>query len=408
MMKDIMISMDKLEQMQGFLAKIEDDLVKRNRFFVDIEFIELLNRITSCIENNIEIGTVYFRAREYSKNIKEISERETFEGYDEEGSFVNKNTEWPNVGRMNPQGISVLYVSSGPLTAITEIHPYYGCIYSVATIKVIETLKVVDFSIDKAKLPSDLIDIFSILQERLSKGDKERDSVFTQYIASFCLNLGYDGIVFRSKYSDRIYHNEGLNVAIFNYEKTEPIASKLYSVAGVTTQIRPYYDRYSFGKADCIKELLEVAIEEISNTSDTCYNQIILKLLVENKHYWVLFVCAEKITIETERYDIVYGHGMINDSFCSMKTIVNNDVHNTGIKYYDKEITTQSEVAIPIIARGHSIGVINCESTEVSHFNRQMVDELENISEILGCLLIEKGYSEEMTISEIEQIRINF
>lgn len=234
------------------ISSIKENLEYRNRYFSDSGFLSRLRltfekstKIYASEDQNLKKASgaetiSFYRARNYTN--EEINQQKLtsdFQGYDKEGSFVNLKSRWASSGRMNPQGITVLYVASDERTAITELHPHLDEVYSVATIKIKkgETLKIADLS---QKLVDD--EFTEELTEAISMGNSEEDYVFPQYVASFCKSLGYDGIGYRSKYSlrDDVKHNRGINYTIFNYEKCEVLSSKLFRIGQVSVHYHPF------------------------------------------------------------------------------------------------------------------------------------------------------------------------
>lgn len=227
-----------------YMKNIRKNLQADNRFFTDDKFLECLGMIFRESEVDISEGTIFYRARTFDRNdIDESKLGTAFEGYTADRSFVNKSTKWSTFGRMNPQGISVLYVATDISTAITELHPYYEELFSVATIRAKDNLKVVDLSKSSSAIDDDFVRNVAIyVQEWVSGGNIEKDYVFPQYIASYCKHMGYDGIGYRSKYAARlkVRGGDGINYTIFNYDKCEVTGSKLYEINGVEVGIEKF------------------------------------------------------------------------------------------------------------------------------------------------------------------------
>lgn len=235
---------NKVEEAYLYLKKIRKVLQEDNRFFPDDMFTKYMDYIFREKEVIIPVGTNLYRARYIENEEIDKSKRGTsFEGYDAEGSFVNKDNGWPTYGRMNPQGISVLYVSTDERTAITELHPYVNAKYSVATIMVKENLRVVDLSKSDSGIIDDFVRPLSVLlQEKISEGSTNRHYILPQYVSSYCKYKEYDGICYRSKYATQTdcRSGKGINYTIFNYEKCVPTGSKIKLVDRVSVQIDDY------------------------------------------------------------------------------------------------------------------------------------------------------------------------
>lgn len=220
------------------------NLIRENRFFTDNYFLDSLEYIFRKKTIIKKRDQLLYRARRFeSENIDNKKLGEKFEGYDEEGSFVNKGNNWGSVGRMNPKGINVLYTSGDKRTCILELHPYYGEIYSVATIQVLNDLKIADLSREYSVHKDSFEEELSVLVQRnLSKGNGEEDYVFPQFVAAYCKKLGYDGIGYRSKYASKYdtQNGFGINYSIFNYDKCKAISSILMKVREMNVDISEY------------------------------------------------------------------------------------------------------------------------------------------------------------------------
>lgn len=206
--------------------------------------MNLSDKIFKEKEKYIDSGCLFYRARKIERekvDSKKIGTK--FAGYDAEGSFVNLINKWPSIGRMNPQGVYVLYVASDVRTAITELHPYAMELYSVAKINTKNQLRIADLSQSSSGNTDDFTRNASlIVQEWLSQRSSEDEYIFPQYVAAYCKSNGYDGIGFRSKYALKadIRENKGINYAIFNYNKCEAISSIVHTVNKISVSIEEY------------------------------------------------------------------------------------------------------------------------------------------------------------------------
>ncbi|EJV56387.1 hypothetical protein IEM_05269 [Bacillus cereus BAG6O-2] len=59
------------------------------------------------------------------------------------------------------------------------------------------------------------------------------NNILIQYIAKFINNLGYEGIKFNSS-----LYKKGRNITIFNYDKCEPVSSKLYEIDDICFEVK--------------------------------------------------------------------------------------------------------------------------------------------------------------------------
>ncbi len=232
-----------LRDVYAYISSVKSNLIADNRFFTDSKFLEYLKATFNESQRNIQAESEFYRARRYDYHYIDDEKIGTdFEGFDREASFVNLKSDWPSFGRMNPQGIQVLYMATDVRTAITELHPYLDEVFSVAKIKAKENLRIVDLSFSGSSIDDDFSRILSIyVQEWISQGFEERDYIFSQFIASYCKYLGYDGIGYKSKYAtrDNARRKLGVNYTVFNFKKCEVVESKLYRIDRVSIQVSP-------------------------------------------------------------------------------------------------------------------------------------------------------------------------
>lgn len=144
-------------------------------------------------------------------------------------------------GRTNPRGIAYLYLSTSKETAMHEVRPWTGSVLSTAIFKVVKDLKLVDFSKFYGKAHSPSL-ILSLLQEPTEEEIQESvwiriDNAFskpipnnedptkyipTQVIAELVKSKGYDGIAYKSVFSD------GFNIVLFDLKAASLIYCSIY------------------------------------------------------------------------------------------------------------------------------------------------------------------------------------
>ncbi len=138
-------------------------------------------------------------------------------------------------GRMNAEGIPVLYLCESLGTAVNEVRPHLGADVSVVCFETTSSLTVVDLTNRVERLSpfggSDISkswghrNFLRVLNERVSLPVSPFDSAIdylpTQYVAEFIKHLGYGGILYKSCFS-----KEHRNLAVF-CEKHWPTAFKL-------------------------------------------------------------------------------------------------------------------------------------------------------------------------------------
>lgn len=158
----------------------------------------------------------------------------TFQGFDAAGSGATPANRAPE-GRLNPRLISYLYTAEDADTAIYEIKPIILQGISLATIKPIKRLKVLDlckkFQPDTFKQDESVWyypSLMQIVSEKFSIPNHGDILAYlpTQYIAEYVKTiLGFDGIRFKSSLK-----NGGKNVVIFDEKLCEVTSSKVHYI----------------------------------------------------------------------------------------------------------------------------------------------------------------------------------
>lgn len=143
-------------------------------------------------------------------------------GYDEKGSDAAPS---PGAGRINPEGISYLYLADNIRTASLEVRPVISQYLSIAEIEVLEDINLFDFSkkyddSDELQKNWDNAIRLSVLSEYFSNSNYSGESAYlaTQYISEYIKNKKrkdgssmFDGLCFKSSL-DR----DGLNYVLFD------------------------------------------------------------------------------------------------------------------------------------------------------------------------------------------------
>jgi RES domain-containing protein len=152
-------------------------------------------------------------------------------------------------GRINPRGISYLYLSNNAETALSEVRPWLDKLITVGQFHLCKDVTVVDASQDKhgryfiserkIEEPSDKWesyvwrDINKSFSTPVSNGEEHRHYVQTQYLSECFKNAGYDGIMYRSSLT-----MDGYNIALFDPQNARLKAAGLYDIKSV---------KYEFG-----------------------------------------------------------------------------------------------------------------------------------------------------------------
>lgn len=223
---------------------LEDFVNKLKNNQIDDSFDNYLNDIVKEKIKIINKENILYRSRIYREidafvRYKDKTD-EVFKGYDEKNSFVKLSN--ISSGRMNHEDEICLYTASNINTSIFEVDPNCYSYVSVAEIKLLDNLKVIDFSKASSGIDDNFKRYLSILiQSRLSDGNGEDDYYLPRYIARKCKDYGFDGLIYKSRFSrDPKLFKDGVNYAIFSYEKCKAISSKLYFVRSFNIDAETY------------------------------------------------------------------------------------------------------------------------------------------------------------------------
>lgn len=224
---------------------------KTNRYVLDKHWRQFTDTVISTAakrEHTLKSGSTLARAR--------IGSREE-EYEDSKGDFSidfgplgRQDMEAPpphkaKDGRINPHGISYLYLSNDIETAILEVRPWLKQDVSVGFFKITKDLKCVDTSRDrkgtfiyigrgKPKLAPDTIEeyVWGGINDSFSRpvaaGDERTDYIPTQYLSECFKVAGYDGIIYKSSLTGK-----GYNIALFNPENARLQGAKVYSIESI-------------------------------------------------------------------------------------------------------------------------------------------------------------------------------
>lgn len=145
-------------------------------------------------------------------------------------------------GRANPEGIPRLYMAFDRHTAIAEVRPWIGSLVTVAFMKTVKDLKVVDCRSDGGRDPIYLegepneekreaavwAHVARAFREPVLRGDNRAGYAPTQLIAELFEREGYDGIVYGSGFGD-----EAANIVVFDLAAAEIVAAEIHEVKSV-------------------------------------------------------------------------------------------------------------------------------------------------------------------------------
>lgn len=165
-------------------------------------------------------------------------------------------------GRINPAGISVLYLASLKETAIAEIRPWLGSEVSLSQFKILRDLKAVNLSLShrqisiggllcsqltgeeapdaETKLKAVWTDIDSAFSRPVRLTDDLADYVPTQILSELFRDAGYDAVIYRSQFGKK-----GYNIAIFNVDHADPINCTPFEIAKIEVSTEQIGNRWS-------------------------------------------------------------------------------------------------------------------------------------------------------------------
>lgn len=176
--------------------------------------------------------------------------------------------------------------------------------------------------------------------------------------------------------------------------------------ADILKCIFPNWKSRLFSSCISYSELLTSAIEKISQTTLTDYNQIALNTRITS-HETGLVVFADNVAEHKQRYRLVIMEGLIANVYSTGKA---KNVKNVDDEYdyFPAVNETKSELVIPIEFQGNVIGVINSESEERNHYTEYIKKRLTNIASNLAITLNRLGYVSNMSKDNLPYIHIEF
>ncbi len=233
-------------------------LLKQNRYVLNKKldrFIETILFTAKKRERILKNKAVLFRARIGS------DEREYEDGRIDVNPLPPQEIDAPPdgkaiEGRINPRGISYLYLANDIETAISEVRPWLKQSVSVGHFSLRRDITVIDASQDKHSryiLSEEKIerpaekwesyvwrDINHSFSFPVRIGEEHNQYVPTQYLSECFKNAGYDGIVYKSSFT-----KEGYNVALFDPKVTRLLRAQLFDIESITYEYKesanPYF-----------------------------------------------------------------------------------------------------------------------------------------------------------------------
>lgn len=216
--------------------------------------------LASCERRKIVIrkDSIFWRARLGCDSV-EVSQtdEDVTAVYEEDRPFAPSGMKpipnWQSEGRANPRGIPCLYLATTRDTALAEVRPWMGAYSSVAQLKVVRDLNVIDCS--KHHANNSFIKVFG--DKTLSREDgiwiaidrafatpvgrdvESREYIPTQIIAELFKSSGYDGIVYKSLLSET-----GFNLGLFNLNDADVINCALFIAKSINFDFEDMSNTY--------------------------------------------------------------------------------------------------------------------------------------------------------------------
>ena len=233
------------------LRKIKKSYEDNTETSIDLEMLLDAALSVAPMLKRIPAETCFYRARTYweddvyRKYADGVPKNQRFQGFDAEGSFVNLH---PSEGRCNQKDEPILYLSESIKACALEIESKRETAVSIAIIKAKEELTLLDLhkgSNIASGNDMQKVKWISGLKKALSAemNFPNREYSLTQKISEYARKKAFDGIMYHSTFHvDNLEKTDrgSINYAIFNYEKCEPISSKLYFVKNVDIQLEAF------------------------------------------------------------------------------------------------------------------------------------------------------------------------
>lgn len=207
-----------------------------NRFFSSNFNADVFSSFLTMVQKTYEEGTSFYRAR-ISPNSNGFEKAEMF------APPIGKRT----AGRVNPDGIGVLYLSTDDKTVLNETRVTAYDYVTIGTFKNKKPIKVANISEISRVSPflyNDEFERFALnrkvfqemayeIAKPIRRNDSPLEYLPTQYIAEFVKSGGYDGVEYEST-----LRKGGINLALFDESLVECVNVKTIEVTSVEYNIQ--------------------------------------------------------------------------------------------------------------------------------------------------------------------------
>ena len=225
--------------------EFERYLIYQNRFVLNRKWSNFVNEIVGACSSqvvNLNKDQSFYRARAHPLE-KSGTRPEECLSWDE----LIPSSDKARAGRVNPEGIPVLYLSSDERTAIAESRVWQGAWVTVGEAKLIQNQSVVNLTIGESNFNEQLKknsvstnDQFVCLLDIVFKKPAFPEEpvvsyAASQYLAEVFKKEGYDGIAYRSSLNE-----EGYNLALFDPNRVQPGKRFLHKVISIKYETRSF------------------------------------------------------------------------------------------------------------------------------------------------------------------------
>lgn len=195
--------------------------------------------VDHCIKSSSEVisaGEKFYRARIFS-----VDQTDPFPA-SKMGAPPRERL--PSAGRINPEGISYLYLANSPEAAISEVRPWFGAKVAVGEFEIQKAIKVVDMDagcnlssgfsmndVQNGQLGKVLIGhlMSSIYFSAPTHNEDKLAYLPTQYLSEAFKNKGVTGLKYAS-----VLKKGGLNLASFDVAIASCLSVDVYRVNEVS------------------------------------------------------------------------------------------------------------------------------------------------------------------------------
>jgi hypothetical protein len=233
-------------QLSHEFIRWKDKVNNVNRYYTNTRLLDLLRNNRDLIEYRIPRGEPFFRGRIFniddvaptnSKYENWIDDRNNiFEGYGKKDSGAPPRRNAAE-GRLNGKGISFLYTCNSRTTVIYELRPTRDEKVSIAEFVTERDVVFADLTRFKSNRIEDqrLSDLLMLIADEFSTPHYAGHNYsFTQYLAGQFMDMGFDGIIFRSSLDPN-----GDNYVFFYPQDCVAINSRLFIVDSISIDYSP-------------------------------------------------------------------------------------------------------------------------------------------------------------------------